>query len=66
MTLPFGTLELLRKFMHVAGMLVPIYIVRWLEDHKNRLYGFMGLRSKMLGDWTGLDEWMDSLDCYDY
>ena len=50
----------------VAGMPVPIYIVRWLEDHKNRLYGFMGLRSKMLGDWTGLDEWMDTLDCYDY
>ena len=56
MTLPFGTLELLRKFMHVAGMLVPIYIVRWLEDHKNRLYGFMGLRSKML---DGVGEWMD-------
>ena len=29
-----------------------IYIVIWFEHHGNRLYGFMGLRSKML-------EWMD-------
>ena len=33
-----------------------IHVVRWLGHHRNRLYGFMGLRSKML-DWTG---WMDT------
>ena len=31
-----------------------MYIVRWLGHNGNRLYGFMGLRSKM-SDWTGLD-----------
>ena len=29
-----------------------LYRVRWLGHHGNRLYGFMGLRSKM-SDWTG-------------
>ena len=28
---------------------MPIYIAIWLEHHGNRLYGFMGLRSKKLG-----------------
>ena len=32
-----------------------IYSVRWLGHHGNRLYGCMGLRSKML-DWMG--EWI--------
>ena len=43
-----------------------IFNVRWLGHHGNRLYGFMGLRSKMSGD--GVDGWMDGypLDCYDY
>ena len=40
-----------------------IHVVRWLGHHGNRLYGFMGLRSKML-EWTGLEwsgvEWMDT------
>ena len=31
-----------------------IYIARWLEHHGNRIYDFMGLRSKMSGDgWMG-------------
>ena len=29
-----------------------IYIVRWLGNHGNRLYGFMGLRSK-ISEWSG-------------
>ena len=29
-----------------------IYIVRWLGHHGNKLYGFMGLWSKMC-EWTG-------------
>ena len=33
-----------------------IHVVRWLGHHGKRLYGFMGLRSKML-EWTGL-EWI--------
>ena len=44
-----------------------MYIVRWLGHHGNRLYGFMGLRSKM-SEW--MDGWMEwtgyPLDCYDY
>ena len=32
-----------------------IYIAIWFEHHGNRLYAFMGLRSKML-DWV---EWME-------
>ena len=40
-----------------------MYIFRWLGHHGNRLYGFMGLQSKML-EWTGLEwsgvEWMDT------
>ena len=34
--------------------LLDIYIVIWLEHHGNRLYGFMGLRSKM-------SDWMDEV-----
>ena len=34
-----------------------IYIVIWLKHHGNRLYGVMGLLSKMC-EWT--------VDCYDY
>ena len=33
-----------------------MYIVRWLGHHGNRLYGFMGLQSKMwdwMGEWSG-------------
>ena len=33
----------------------PVYSVRWLGHHENRLYGFMRLRSKMLTGWSGLD-----------
>ena len=43
------------------------YIAIWLEHHGNRLYGFMGLLSKM-SDWmerSGLD-WIPLRDCYDY
>ena len=38
-----------------------IHVVRWLGHHRNRLYGFMGLRSKMCEWVTGYP-----LDCYDY
>ena len=46
-------------------------LLNTIEHHGNRLYGFMGLQSKMLewvsgvGEWSG---WMDGypLDCYDY
>ena len=33
-----------------------MYNARWLGHHGNRLYGFMGLQSKM-SEWMG--EWMD-------
>ena len=39
--------------------LLYVYIVIWLEHHWNKLYGFMGLRSKMLGEWTGM-EWINT------
>ena len=32
-----------------------MYIVRWVGRNGNMLYGFKGLRSKMLTGWTGLD-----------
>ena len=36
-----------------------IFNVRWLGHHWNRLYGFMGLRSKMSDGVDGV-EWMDT------
>ena len=43
-----------------------IYIDRWFGHYGNRLYGFMGLRSKM-SDWMDGVEWSGyPLDCYDY
>ena len=43
-----------------------IHVVRWLGHHGNRLYGFMGLQSKMW-DWVSGVEWSGyPLDCYDY
>ena len=42
-----------------------MYIVRWLGQDGNRLYGFIGFQSKML-EWVS--GWMDGypLDCYDF
>ena len=34
------------------GAAIYEYIVRWLGHYGNRLYGFMGLRSKIC-EWTG-------------
>ena len=45
-----------KGLMLLLYIYVYIYIVRWLGHHGNRLYGFMGLRSKKW-DWTG---WMDT------
>ena len=36
-----------------------MYIVIWLGHHGNRLYGYMGLRSKM-SDW--MDGWVSGVD----
>ena len=35
-----------------------IFNVRWLGHHGNRLYGFMGLRSKLSGDGWVMDGWI--------
>ena len=34
----------------LTGLMWLLYIVMWLEHHGNRLYGFMELLSKKLGD----------------
>ena len=36
-----------------------MYIVIWFGHHGNRLYGYMGLRSKM-SDW--MDGWVSGVD----
>ena len=47
------------KGVRTDAAAIYIYIVIWLEHHWNKLYGFMGLWSKMLGEWTGM-EWINT------